>query len=378
MKTPDRNLLGFSRYAGGLDGGSLRHQQVIELAEKGGFRVILNPGFSPRFRAQLLPSFLAGLRIVFASPLRHKHILVRASTRGGPANLLVVGRHFHGVRGWAKDHQAGAIVVEDVIFGGQGAVLAARELGIPAIALPHNLDALTGRVPSVSQGCACLAAEMEGLRLADATFAISESDAWLHRQFGIASVVLSYYPTAAKERELRTIRALRPSKSKDRRFLIAGNAHNLPTREGMAELLQFIGSRKWPSGLFFDVIGRDTQCLGAANLCPQVVFHGGVDSNAFRDLSSTCEACLVYQKRGSGSLTRVMDLALAGVPVLGSPVAMRDWEHLEGVATFRDWNELLQLLSGPMAIPTPPARPTHQEECFLEALRRTLHTPIRT
>ena len=368
MTSFKKTIVIYTRYLGGLDGGSIRHLQIVELLRKSGFEVFVNPGISPRFRSQLITSALSAMRIALFGPLPFKRLLFKASTKGGFISLLLVGRYYLAARTSILQQQTRIVLVEDVVFGGQGALIAAKELKVNVIALPHNIDALTGLLFGIPQSCNTLAAEMNALSLADITFTISEGDAWFHRQFGMDSCPLSYYPATERETHLRLLRTMREGRSIEKRFLIAGSAHNPPTKEGMNELLAFIGAQTWSQETIFDVVGTETKSLWNPAMSKQIVFHGALYPEQFMSLASKCAACIAFQKRGTGSLTRVLDMILAGIPVFGNATALRDWQHLEGIYQFSDWDELTLLLNSNLKTPPLPSRPDLQEKRFINSV----------
>ena len=167
---------------------------------------------------------------------------------------------------------------------------------------------------------------------------------------------------------------MRESQSNENRFLIAGSAHNLATKEGMTELLTFVSSHQWPLDVFFDVVGTETQSLRHPALSDQIAFHGVLNPEQFMAIASKCTACIAFQKRGTGSLTRVLEMVLAGIPVLGNDIALRGWHHLDGVYQFSDWEELTALLNSSLKNPSLPARPELQETRFINIVRQLSYT----
>jgi len=359
----------YTRYTGGLNGGLIRHEQILNLVKRAGCEPVVNAGISPRFHRQILPSFLAAMGIVLGANFQNKKLLIRARQGKGFMAQLLVGRYYRAATEAIRQRRPRFLVVEDVIFGGQGAIFAGKKLGVPVIAMPHNVDALGG-VADRMRSCVCLSAEMEALSLANKTFAISQSDGWLQQQFGIDSSVLSYYPAPERESYLRSIRAARENHSPSQRFLIPGNAHNPPTREGLMELLEAIASRTWPDGVGFDVIGTATESCRKPIFPSQIVIHGAVKSEQFMSLVAKCAACIAYQKKGTGSLTRVPEMLIAGVPVFGNKMALRDWIHTDGVYAFNNFDDLAKLLSGYCKTPQIPEPTIWQEEQFLSAIHR--------
>lgn len=228
-----------------------------------------------------------------------------------------------------------------------GGVAAARHRGIPTVALCHNLESL---VPSEDLMYSIgglherFRAECDQLARADARVVISERDQWLLRLFGIDSTVLPYHPPRERLLELEQIRRARAlRRTPQRRLMIMGSAHYPPTYEGMRYLIETITRSGLLCGdMAVDVLGFGSHRLQPICQSPGIDFHGAVDKLHLYELMKDTAAAVVYQHSGSGALTRIPEYLAAGIPVLANPTAARNYEHLPGVALFRDDEELIE------------------------------------
>ena len=365
-------VLIFTVYSNGHDGGSIRHEQISDIVKRSAQEVIINPGISSPFRKQffqtLIPSLISCIKITVFNNSSHRRLLFKSWNQKGLINKINVGRNYYLMKKAILRYNVKLVIVEDVIFGGQGVIIAAKESGIPVIALPHNIDSLTSDVYNYASYGKCMALEMEALSFANKVFAISQNDSWLHHQFDIKSLILSYYPTLKKEAYLLYIRSMRDQRPMQKRFLIPGSANNPKTKEGLIKLLNAISIQLLPEDIYFDVIGIETQSCQIPGLSNQIVFYGEVTHEKYLSLAINCTACVAYQEKGTGALTRVMDMLLAGIPVLGNYMALRGWMDLDGVYLFNEWNEFNDLLNKSFNNPKVPERQKKEENNFISSL----------
>lgn len=257
-----------------------------------------------------------------------------------------------------------------------GGLAAARERRIPTVAVGHNLESL---VPTETllyvEGSLHdrFAAECDQLALADQRVVISNRDQWLLALFGVESIVLPYHPPQQRLRALRQVRARRQLAGRDKRVLIMGNAMYPPTYEGMRHLLRVLIARGLTgSAITVDVMGFGAERLAAECTAEGMVFHGAVDDARMFDLMQTATAAIVYQKTGSGALTRIPDFLTAGLPVLANPTAARTYEHLAGVHIFHDDTDLVGLAETLdfQTLPAEPAYPERAAQRFIACLEQ--------
>lgn len=341
-------------------GGQRRTLQVAHLIAQAGF------GLNQVDRAApfpLIQRVLTGLRIYFRSafPLVRVLRLLRA-----------VGLEYLRYQAAIRSHTGGRVLVWERTRGaGVVAPYAAIDSGWPIVAVPHNLESLVAGQsdPFARSGtpAARLRDEVNHLRRSTAVFCISHEERWLLANLGVAADTLPYFPIPSIEAELLGIRACR-NPSSPGRFLIFGTAGNPPVRAGMIELLRFAQPVARRVGVELHVAGNDTETL-ANEVSDGTRLHGTVSAERLAELMATARGVVIWQRNGSGALTRIPECLLAGLPVLANGVAARSHYHTPGVYLFESADELADLISGELPTPAPPARPCREEARFVNCLR---------
>ena len=207
----------------------------------------------------------------------------------------------------------------------------------PVIALPHNIESLVSNYTSES-----FDKEMNVLRQCDAVFAISKEESWLLRLLGINAHYLPYYPPKGAEEFLKSIRAKRETRSLNevRKYLLLGSATNIPTRQGMQTLIDQIPSD--PEYEFY-VAGYGTESLECTGR--NVIFLGPLSNQKLEELLVDIDALLIYQPPTTGSLTRIPEMLIAGIPIFANMDAARNFFDVKDVITYHSIEELFNLLS---------------------------------
>jgi hypothetical protein len=214
-----------------------------------------------------------------------------------------------------------------------------------------------------------LLSEFASLRLAADRFCISRYDSWAHSLFGLHSDVLPYYPPEQRRAALMGVRERRTSRNPTgRTVLIGGTATNAPTRESLKWLLSRIAGTKWSEELRFVVAGKGCEEVARHYECPAIRVAGHLPEADFTRLLEDVSAALVVQYGGTGALTRVADLLLAGIPVVANEAAIRQYEEWDGIRTFSNWDDLPGILFQDAPIPKIPSRPHTEEERFIRVL----------
>jgi hypothetical protein len=351
----------------GKDGGGYRHEQIRELAERSGLPVVPLPEMG-RLRGHL-DRALFGFLLMRA---RHPRLGARTMPllpTAGLSCLLCAGIRYLNARAFLSSESIGCVLIETCHLGGQGEFLAARERGLPVVALPHNIDSWVRPYHGVLRKLWSLRSEMALLSLADAAFSIAATDSWLHAQWSVKSQVLSYFPARARRDQLLALRRRRQVEPGQRRFLIAGTATNKPTLLGMLALAEALSKQAWPAGTSFEFVGRGTENLRGRFPGLPMAVHGRLADEAFEDLLCRCAGAVVHQEGASGALTRVLELVTAGLPVLANRVGRREWESLPGAWGYDDWAALRELLLRPLPTPDAPEERAGEVQRFWRTLR---------
>ena len=153
-----------------------------------------------------------------------------------------------------------------------------------------------------------------------------------------------------------------------RRLLVLGSAVNPPSREGLLQLIQRLLRLRGNFPHEIHVAGNETHVLRQ---------HSMLDRSSSTAASSRTDYTSDglfrgghrFSDPGSGALTRIPELLLAGLPVICNPHAARSAQHYDGVEIFDTDEELVSLLNPRASIPSAPSRPVQAEERLIKRLR---------
>jgi len=212
-----------------------------------------------------------------------------------------------------------------------------KRYGAGIVAVCHNIESLNRWQVTGRGQAAIFRKEIEALSLCDLVVTISHEETAMLTGFGIAAAYLSYYPPSEAVSRLLRVRRQRCSSVKSS-LLLFGSSGNASTLRGMETVLH-----AWTEGLDghfpgleLRVAGFGTECLREtfSTLDNRVAFLGSLCQEALEDEMVRARACICHQEEGSGSLTRIMDMLVAGVPVLANRHAARTYHHLQGVIEY--------------------------------------------
>lgn len=249
-----------------------------------------------------------------------------------------------------------------------------RRKGYKIIGLPHNLESL---VPGQRSGITnrkspdWFIEEIKIFKKCDKVFAISIEDTLLFRQFGVNAFYLPYYPESSRYDYLLNIRMARTNNirnsTKRKKVLMLGSAINLPTRMGMIDRIQFIEE----NGLnFFDlsIAGYGTEQLKTTAKSSNIKVIGELTEEDLSDTLINTDILIVHQPPTSGALTRIIEMLIAGVPVLSNFDGARSYYNVAGVYVYMDDDQLLKLLKSDLPIPPLPQKPEKEILFFKQAV----------
>lgn len=221
-----------------------------------------------------------------------------------------------------------ACVVDHTLFDSLRVIN--HELGISTILCPHNLDSLSQNLPLVAPefrksrwralaGMADLIAELDAFRNYEDLLLISRVEASVAASLGVDSSYYPYVPVAEIRRRLLSVRERRErGKTMGPALLVVmGSARHFPTRKSLEWFMRGIRQTGPPPGVLLEVVGHDTDALMVAGDVPNgVKLRGWLGQNDLDDLLTRARAVLIPQVLGFGTLTRLPELACAGIPVL--------------------------------------------------------------
>jgi glycosyltransferase involved in cell wall biosynthesis len=258
------------------------------------------------------------------------------------------------------DPRTKVVLIDDVRLAPVLTLAHAR--GLPCVICAHNLeslDALPERHSPTRLRAHLLdfGSEVEVLRRADAIVFISKTEAALLSALRCPAngpaVVHPYRPVGALAVPLQRIREARRATPPDASlFVMLGSAMHESTFHSMQRLVEQWRRRPLPSGMRIVIAGAGTERLGV-HAMPGVDVRGWVDAEEMDALLRAARAVLVPQDHGFGAVTRLADMACAGVPVVASHHVAHALDLPPGVRTAgAEWEEWLALLH---AEPSPAA-----------------------
>jgi glycosyltransferase involved in cell wall biosynthesis len=246
----------------------------------------------------------------------------------------------------------------------------AKEVKFKLIAFPQNLESFVGHTDFFTRKCLPDSLENELLHLAkaDAIFCISREEQWLLQLHGINADFLPYYPPQAILSNLLVVRQHRET-LENNRFLILGTTANSPTLVGMIEQIKLLDQISKDINFHVDIAGYGTEKLKEFCQSPIFTLHGTVSSEKLNYLLLNAKAILIHQKATSGALTRIPEMLIAGIPVIGNSHACRSAFHYPGVYCYDNQVELAELMSQNLHTPPILDRPVAAENRFIQYLK---------
>ena len=222
------------------------------------------------------------------------------------------------------------------------------KLGVPVIGVIHNIESLASDQVKPEWHLNLLEEELKILKHCRLVITISREEDIFLSNIGISTLYIPYYPVEPIFRRLTDIRESRRNTEKDG-VLMIGSTKNLPTCEGMHGVASF-WEHKRLDRLHGKLIigGYKSETYFDASLYPQSVdFRGTLKNDALDDILKNIKVSLCFQKSGSGALTRIAEMLIAGVPVLANTQAARSYYNIQGVMEFRELEDLYEILANP-------------------------------
>jgi glycosyltransferase involved in cell wall biosynthesis len=353
--------------AGAGHGGNRRSAQIAELFHRHGVSAITAP--QPPVPERLLERIrYAAIGALPSSELPSARLL-------SPKGLSRAGYHRSAVKQQLAQIERATTLVWETVYGYGGNYLlgaAARRRRKRVVALPHNIESLVPRqrcwyVPAAKWSW--LRWELGWLRAADAVFCISREDQWLLGLMGFSAHYLPYYPTEEVQTWLLEVRnARRAAPAKDT-ILLLGTAGNPPTFEGMRAALVALGERSSKlDGFRIAVVGRGVAKLRESVPGTQFDLYESASNEQLRSVLIRARCCVAHQIPTSGVLTRIVEMQIAGVPVVANWVSARSHLEQDGVTVYDELDELVDLVMHEFSAPAVPRRNARYEARFIRAL----------
>jgi hypothetical protein len=229
----------------------------------------------------------------------------------------------------------------------------------PVISFSHNLETLSPyQVRSECQK-ELFFEELRALELCDLVVTISREETWLLNNLNISTLYFPYFPVNEIYERLIAVRRKRINSEK-KNFLVLGSAVNVTTKNSMIQVIHYwkeknisrFGDKLMVAGYKSDIYLKDV------TFDKNIMFLGPLSNEKHDEILSSVKAVVVYQKNGSGALTRIIEMLTAGVPVIVNSAAARSYYNMKGLIEFRELNDLeralKQMSSLECQIPIPP------------------------
>jgi hypothetical protein len=225
------------------------------------------------------------------------------------------------------------VILDDPIYFSPLAVHF-HQRGIPLVALCQNLESLSLGQLNRKHQFRLLQKEIALLKKCSLVVGISREETFLLRNMGMPVVYLPYYPVHAIQERLGKVRENRIHSRKEG-YLVLGTAGNKATLDGMRALIEFWGSPR--NSLREEkllVAGFWTRKYLPSAPAGNVIILGDITDAGLDDLLGTVKALVCFQESGSGALTKIREMLLAGVPVLANSHAARSYHEFNGAGLF--------------------------------------------
>lgn len=236
-----------------------------------------------------------------------------------------------------------------------------KSFGVATIACIQNIEALDTPAPlprdqqRVSYQMAInLADELDVLAQCQERLFISRVETALVGGLGLPSAYYPYLPVGAIRNNLIEIARMREQQPPTPGlFLMLGSGGHTTTRHSFQWFVNQAQAHGLPDGVQVIVAGSKTDSLlpeGAP--VPGLQLRGWVEQVELDDLLVQAQAVLAPQTVGFGALTRLPELALAGIPVITSEHPTYAIQPPPGIAiagdSWPDWREaMLRLIHRP-------------------------------
>lgn len=338
-------------------GGCNRSRQLLEILRGGGWR--LEPIEYPPLPVSRLATLRAGLAAVWKyGPLQPFGV---ESLRAQGLGALRV-EHFHG-----RYRDLQGVILEGTGYGALASVAAWKACGLRTVLVPANIESLapnsgswTHRGLDVTNR---FAHERRWWGLADAIFTISVEEAWWLKLHGIEAQHLPYFPAPGHRERLERIRRGRLP-NRETGLLWLADFRNPANLSGIRPALRWL-AKHTPRGMPVLVVGRGTEFLQRdlfRDLPQPLRILGEKSEDELEQLQCRCLAQMIVHPATSGMLTRVVDAAVAGIPIVGNAMALKSYRHFfAGTQPQPDGPFSPRVLSAP-------ERPDQEAQAFLASL----------
>lgn len=181
------------------------------------------------------------------------------------------------------------------------------------VAVPHNIEFLvpTQIIKIFRSNHHVYRSEMEGFRAAELVLSLSDFDSAILRSGGVNAKTLEYRPTKSDKHLCDSIRNARKNKKSENYFLMLGTVSNVPTFNGMKELLDNMSLSVKDNCII--LAGYGTEVFGSYN-SSSIKVVGSVSDEELKELLIGAKALIINQPQTTGFLTKIVEMNLCGLP----------------------------------------------------------------
>ena len=211
---------------------------------------------------------------------------------------------------------------------------------IPVVGLCQNIESLSYSQLNAPYQLKLFEKEINLYKKCALIVTISKEETYILKNFDIPAFLLAYYPVKSIEERMLQVRKKR-RRSKKKGFLLLGTAGNKVTLDGMTAFIEFWKSSKNKnSNEKLSVAGFWTKELLKAKGGVNVDLLGTITNGQLDDILCRTKAMICYQEYGSGALTKIREMLIAGVPVLANHHAARSYHGHTGVVEFSGFADI--------------------------------------
>jgi hypothetical protein len=213
-----------------------------------------------------------------------------------------------------------------------------RRRGIATIVCPQNIESFDQAAcrddPRAAERAAPeFGAEYRLLAGCDARLFMSGAEAQVFEGLGLPAEIYGYLPVGqVRHACLRLAERRRGRQQAGGPLIVLGSGGHQTTRRSLEWFVANAASRGLPADAAVTVVGSSTEeLLPVGHAVTGLELRGWAEQQALEHLLEHAAAVLVPQQTGFGTLTKLPELLLAGIPVIASRHALRAYGTLPGV-----------------------------------------------
>jgi hypothetical protein len=105
---------------------------------------------------------------------------------------------------------------------------------------------------------------------------------------------------------------------------------------------------------------------------PNIHLHGTLTNARLAEMLEKCSLCWIHQNISTGSLTKIPELMMSGVPVLLNSDAARNFYNVEGIKVYEHDEDCTEKIKLELPIPSAPEKPVVHEKILIQTKKNLL------